>query len=729
MRILLVCVLLLGSAAPARSAGPSFDVVRASHRPSDVRVLDRRGEILHEVRVDHSSRRLAWAPLAEISPALVAAVLAAEDRRFRDHRGVDLRALAAAAWSRARGGPARGASTITMQLSALLDPTLRRGTSPRSIRKKWRQIRAAWELEGRWTKDQILEAYLNLVSYRGELQGVTAAAAALFGKSPHGLDDAESLTLAALLPEPNANAESVRWRARAIGRAVGTAFSPGPLADAVKRAVDAEVRSGPRVALAPHAAQRMLRDPATRRSGGASPVDPRTTIDAELQRAATEILRRQLLGIRDQHVRDGAVLVADHATGEVLAYVGSSGDLSRARHVDGIQARRQAGSILKPFLYALALERRQLTTASLLEDTPLEVAVGAGLYRPRNYDEQFRGLVSVRSALAGSLNIPAVRTLALVGPDEFVQTLRRLGFGGVTENAGFYGPSLALGSADVSLWELVEAYHSVVPRSAEVRSARRACRIHLGASAKCTPVAALFSPQTAFLVSAILSDRDARGITFGLESALDTRFWTAVKTGTSVDMRDNWCVGYSSRYTVGVWVGNFSGAPMRDVSGVSGAAPVWHEVMSWLHRREPSQPPVPPDGVARARVHFARDAEQSRMEWFRIGTEPVALHPDLASRPKVLSPADGAVIAIDPAIPSEAQRVAFTAADAGASLRWQLDGADLGPVAAPLLWQPTRGRHVLSLVDAAALAVASVSFDVRSANGAGADAGSRGTND
>ena len=395
-----------------------------------------------------------------------------------------------------------------------------------------------------------------------------------------------------------------------------------------------------------------------------------------------------------------------------------SSDLSRTRHVDGVRAHRQAGSILKPFLYALALERRNLTAASLLEDTPLEIAVGAGLYRPRNYDEQFRGLVSVRTALAASLNIPAVRTLSLVGPDAFVRTLRELGFGGVAENAAFYGPSLALGSAGVSLWELVEAYSSL--GNAAVQSVRRRCRVRLEDPGECMTALAQFSPQTAFLISAMLSDRDARGVTFGLESALDTRFWAAVKTGTSVDMRDNWCVGYSSRYTVGVWVGNFSGAPMRDVSGVSGAAPVWQDVMHWLHRREPSLAPTPPAGVSRAIAHLARGAEPSRAEWFHSGTEPVGLLPALARRPKVISPADGAVIAIDPAIPMVAQRVAFAADDAGTALRWQLDGDDLGPVSAPLLWRPARGRHVLALVDAAARRVSSVRFEVRDAESSAA---------
>ena len=180
-----------------------------------------------------------------------------------------------------------------------------------------------------------------------------------------------------------------------------------------------------------------------------------------VQRFASAALRRHLLAIRSENVSDGAVLVVDNASGDVLAYVGGSGALSSARHVDGIRAHRQAGSTLKPFLYGLALQRRLLTPASLIEDTPVEIAVAGGLYQPHDYDEQFRGLVSVRTALAGSLNVPAVRTLGLVGGESFVHQLRLLGFRSVRKPGVYYGPSLALGSAEVSLWELVGAYRAL----------------------------------------------------------------------------------------------------------------------------------------------------------------------------------------------------------------------------------------------------------------------------
>jgi penicillin-binding protein 1C len=342
-----------------------------------------------------------------------------------------------------------------------------------------------------------------------------------------------------------------------------------------------------------------------------------STLDSYLQAFAADTLRRHLLVIRAQHVYDGAVLVVENHSGDVLAYVAGSGDFSSARHVDGIQARRQAGSLLKPFLYGMAIERKMLTPASLLEDEPLNVPVVGGLYRPRNYDEGFRGLVSVRTALAGSLNIPAVRTLGLVGAEDFVEELRRLGLDGANESGDYYGPSLALGSVDASLWELLQAYRTLAnggmwsplrltPGEPATQSGRR-----------------IYSEATTFLLSHILSDRDSRSVTFGLESPLATRFWSAVKTGTSQEMRDNWCIGYTRYYTVGVWVGNLSGEPMRHVSGVIGAAPIWGNIVAWLHRTTPSSPMVPPFGVVERQVSFPGGIEPERHEWFLQGTEPL----------------------------------------------------------------------------------------------------------
>jgi penicillin-binding protein 1C len=720
--LLLVVALAFAPGVAEADAGnrlPEFAAVRAAFVPSDARLLDRRGAVLHELRVDANVRRLAWTPLAEISPALTEAVIASEDRRFRRHGGVDALAAAAAAWAWLAGGGRRGASTISMQVAALVDPALRRDGAPRSPRLKWAQMRAAWALEGAWSKDEILEAYLNLVTFRGELQGVGAASAVLFDKQPHGLTRAEALVLAALLRAPNAGTQALsrraEWLAASLaadprgGRTGRESASGVDLESTVARVVDRPRGSGPRVKGAPHVAARLLRRDQGR--------DVRSSLDASLQRVAAAALGRHLLELRGRHVADGAVLVADNATGEVRAYVGSSGELSPAPEVDGVRARRQAGSSLKPFLYAAAIDARLLTAASLLDDAPLEIQVGGGLYRPRNYDEQFRGLVSVRTALASSLNVPAVRTLGLLGVDEMARSLRQLGFA-LDRPGDRYGPSLALGSADVTLWELVGAYAALARGGVW-----RPLRLGAEGAAVAPPrddARRVVSPAAAFIVADILADREGRSTTFGLESPLVTRFWTAVKTGTSKDMRDNWCLGFSRRYTVGVWVGNFTGRPMRDVSGISGAAPVWQEVMEWLHRDEPSPPPEVPPGVGARQVRSAEGGAGDRREWFVDGTEHGGAAPSpRAERPRIVSPAPGAVIAVDPDIPAERQRMPLSARGEGTLV---LDGAALGP-ARRVLWRPQPGAHSLALVDAGGRILDDVRFTVRAACGGRADCG------
>jgi penicillin-binding protein 1C len=685
---------------------PSFQAVRASHRPSDVQLLDRNGEVIHEARMDKTGRRLSWVSLAETSPALRAAAIASEDRRFFSHGGVDARALVAAAFRWTAGGPRRGASTISMQVASLLTGSRRQGGVPRTLVQKWRQMRLAWALEGRWSKAEILETYLNRVTFRGEVQGIAAAAGILFGKASHGITEAEAAVLAALIRAPNAGQEVVLRRAWAILEAHGGSLSREEIVAAVARALDASSGTGPRVALAPHAARHLL-EPLR---GAKTPRPARSTLDAALQRVAMESLVRHLLAARDRHVQDGAVLVVENATGDVLAYVGGSGELSSARHVDGIRARRQAGSTLKPFLYGLALEQRLLTAASLLEDAPLEISVAGGVYRPRNYDEQFRGLLSVRTALAGSVNIPAVRTLNLVGTETFVAQLRRLGFEGLTESGDYYGPPLALGSADVSLWELVNAYRTLAnggmwtplrmgPDGDKPDGRRRA-----------------YSRQAVFLLSNILADRESRTATFGLENPLATRFWSAAKTGTSKDMRDNWCIGFSPRYTVGVWVGNFSGEPMQDVSGVTGAAPVWLEVMSWLHRSEASRALMPPTGLVARTVSFPPGIEPDRVEWFLEGTEPQTAGQGLAaSYPRILAPVSGTTIALDPDIPPSRQRMVFEAHPGGAPVGWVLDGTAMGAGTDLVIWSPQPGKHTLSLVDGGGFPLDTITFEVRGA--------------
>jgi penicillin-binding protein 1C len=700
---------LFSCGRPSTDAVPSHDEVRASYRPSDVELLDRDGEVVHELRTDPRQRSLAWVALGEVSPLLRDAIVAAEDARFARHRGVDGLAVLAALRDRLAGAPARGASTITMQLATLLDERAGRPRR-RSLAAKWRQMRRAWALEAGWSKEQILEAYLNLVSFRGEVRGVGAAAAVLLGKRPHGLSQAEALVLAVLPRAPNAGADRVVARAVRLASRLRVPAEAARIGHAAQAVLDADRASTVRVAAAPHLAARLLRA-----GDGARREPRRTTVDLALQRATARILDEHLRELRGQNVRDGAALVVDNASGDVLAYVGGRGTRASARHVDGVRARRQAGSTLKPFLYATALEMRLLTASSLLDDAPLALPVAGGLYQPRNYDESFRGIVSLRTALASSLNVPAVHVLQLVSADAFLAKLRALGFVGLRDDGGFYGPSLALGSADVSLEELVAAYRTLANGGLAT-----SLRWWLGDAGADTSADArrVLAPEAAWIVADVLADREGRSASFGLENALATPSWTAVKTGTSKEMRDNWCVGFSPRFTVGVWVGNSSGEPMHGVSGLAGAAPVWRDIVALLTAGDPGAPPATPAGVLHARVSFPDGVEPPRGEWFLRGTEPGPGGQRLASLPpRIRSPRPGTVFALDPDVPDELQRIVFRADDSRdgppSHVRWQLDGRDLAPGDEPVLWPPEPGPHRLALVGAGGRALDEVSFEVR----------------
>ena len=688
---LLMGCLLAGPAVAEAILTPAQ--VQAAYRSSEAQLLDRSGAPLQSLRVDMKVRRLPWVPLADISPAVQQAVLLAEDQRFMRHGGVDVSALATAAWDNLFSKKPRGASTITMQLAGQLDADLQASSGGRSLRQKWDQMRAAQAIEDSWSKAQIFEAYLNLVSFRGELQGIASASYSLFGKAPSGLNQTDGIILASLVRAPNAPPATVTRRACALAKEWRMDSSCQLIGQRVQTALQRTALYAD-LAPAPQVAQQLLKQ------SGAS---VRSTLDGPLQRFAQENLRQQLASLRERNVNDGAIIVLDNRSGEVLAYVGNAG----GSHVDGVTALRQAGSTLKPFLYELAIERRLMTAASVMDDSPLDVATASGMYAPQNYDRNFKGHVSARTSLASSLNIPAVRTVLLTGQDGFYNRLKDVGLSSLTEPAEYYGPSLALGSSEVTLLELANAYRALAnggqysTASLQPGQAGRDKRRVMEAGA-------------AFIVGDILADRAARSMTFGLRNELGTNFWSAVKTGTSKDMRDNWCMGYSARYTVGVWVGNFDGKPMWDVSGVTGAAPVWRDVMDYLHKNVPSHAPKAPPGVLQQMVAYQPALEAPRREWFIAGTESavIAVVGDTVKPAAIVYPAEDSILAIDPDIPPALQRVFFQAQGSHA-LRWVLDGKDLGGASESISWRPVPGRHALALVDDAGRTVAQVAFQVR----------------
>lgn len=724
--------LCLGTATLA-CAVPSYDAVRRDWRSSDWILLARDGTPLQRTRIDNGERRGDWVALADVSPALREAIVVSEDKRFYAHSGVDWRGIAGAAWANLWNARTRGASTVTMQLAGLLGDDARR-SGQRSLPQKAGQALDALWLERTWRKDQILEAYLNLVPFRGEAVGLSALSYTLFGKAPSGLDERESAVAAALIRAPNAPYPKVAERACRILRDMQAAPRCAGLDGFVQLAFARPATPSSAFldgeALAPHFARRVAAQ--VRPQAGAR---VRSTLDAGLQRFTRDTLTRTLIELnappQSRDVQDGAAVVIDNRSGEILAWVGSSGALSAAREVDAVLALRQAGSTLKPFLYAQAIDERRVTGATLLDDSPVDLAAGGGLYVPQNYDHDFKGWVSVRSALGSSLNVPAVRTLVLVTPHRFSKTLTALGLP-LTEQGDYYGYSLALGSADVSLLTLANAYRALANGGVARPTFDLPRSTAPGAAPRPAPAGRrVFSADASFIVTDMLADNNARTRTFGFDSPLATHAFSAVKTGTSKDMRDNWAVGFTSRYTVGVWVGNADGAPMRNVSGVTGAAPVWAAIVARLHRDGGSVAPTAPPGVVRERVSFERAIEPTRDEWFLRGTETTASRARPAGHVRTVSagtaglapraplaiaaPTDGTIFAVDPDIPPRNQRVWFERV-AGNSGRgsWRLDGRVIGH-GERVAWLPWPGRHTLELLDADGKVADHVAFEVRGA--------------
>lgn len=676
---------------------PSYEQLRLAFQPSDVYVYDRNGQLMHVVRKDLHKRQFSWLSLDQVSTQFLSLLLAAEDRRFYWHPGVDPLASLRAGWLAMSGNVRGGASTISMQLIYLLDPTLRAKNARNRWLTKIRQGIKATALDARWSKADILTAYINLVPFRGEIEGLNAAAQMLFGKSALAINRDEAALLVAMIRAPNANAALIAKRACKLLKETDCS--------AVTQIIDIALMRGfpspPRPSHAPHATRQLLRD---------MPESIRrvtTTLDLNVQREVQQIIQDKITSITERNAKDAAAIVVDNLSGDVIAYVGSSDELSSAPFVDGAIAMRQAGSTLKPFIYGLAIEKKILTAASILDDSPTEMVVTAGgVYRPQNYDEKFRGAVTVRDALAGSLNIPAVRTLLMVGVDNIIAFLATAGFNHLRE-AEYYGPSLALGSADVSLWELAGAYRALATGGLYAPIGFRPERRQ--------PAQRILSQNAAFIIRSILSDNLARAPSFGLQNNLVTSIATAAKTGTSKDMRDNWCIGFSPTYTVAVWVGNFSGAPMWNLTGVSGAAPIWSDIMHTLHRNKRSVFPPPPAGLIEKTIRLSYKT-RTQEEWFIRGTEPLSeLITDQGGNYdyRISYPTNEAVFAIDYDIPAHNQKMMFKTSAKNTNLNWELNGKVIAPASDEVLWPLRRGSFKLALTDVTGRSFDQVRFTVK----------------
>lgn len=593
-----------------------------------LRLVDRRGVLLREV-LSSKEGRSRWVRLEQMSPWVIKCLINAEDRRFYRHRGVDLLAMARAAHQNlSHRRIVSGGSTLSQQLIRQLYDL------PPQPWGKLLEMWLALRLERCRTKHEILEQYLNRAPFGNQVFGIAAASEIYFGKPAAHLTLAEAALLAGLPQAPSAydpfrHLPRARARQQRVLRGMrqNGAIDSLQFAAAMREPLTAAAR--PKNFLAPHACDLALQLLNTLPPLSAKTV--RLTLAASLQAEVEKIVRGNLQLLAPANVTNAAALVIDNHLGEILAWAGS-GDYFDAAHqgqVNGVLALRQPGSALKPFTYGLALERGY-TAASILPDiqTNAPVFAGGGDFTPTNYDGRFHGPVRLRTALACSYNVPAVRVLESLGAELLWHRLRRAGFSSLKKPAQHYGLGLTLGNGEVSLLELTRAYLAL-QNSGTVKNVRIFADAGFPALNGVTEDR-IFSPEIAFLLGDILRDDAARAPAFGEGSVLDLPFPCAVKTGTTKDFRDNWAVGFTGDYTVGVWVGNFDGAAMNKISGVSGAGPIFREIMLTLHREHWPAPSATPAALETFSICTSSGELPNELcpnlktELFLPGTQPAA---------------------------------------------------------------------------------------------------------
>lgn len=715
----LAAALLLTAALAIRSV----PIPPALLRPpiQSVALLDRNGTSLREARVqERFSRELT---MNDIPQRVVNAMLAAEDKRFFRHHGIDWLAAARALTNGlTHGHITSGASTITQQLIKI---SQRR---PRTFSSKIIEALQAYRLEQVWSKEQILCAYLNRVDFGNLNVGLAAAADYYFGKPVTDLSDAEAALLAGLPRNPRKlNPHVALERAQRRQRIVLERMHENGWLNSdrftLANAEPLRLHAPRRVFRAPHFTDLVL-DQIDARDA-----QVRTTLDRALNDEVERMLRERVAQLRDHNVQNGAAVVIDNASGDVIALVGSADYFAPGSgQVNGAWAKRSAGSTLKPFTYLLALERGE-TPASMVADVRTSFPSADGFYRPENYNRRCYGPVTYRTALASSLNIPAVKVLlAAGGPEALHERLRTVGLTTVDHPAEVYGLGLTLGNCEARLLELTNAYASLA-RLGEWRP----WRVRADA-----PTASLrySRPEFVWQIADIMSDNSARTLAFGINNALRFDFPVACKTGTSTDFRDNWTIGFTPEFTVGVWVGNFDGSPMHEISGVTGAGPILHGIFEHLHaQRGTSWYPQPADivtrkihpltghllgepdsrGVAEKFVPDRLPADESPddytadgkaklpneySEWFASAencVRDVAVLASATSDLRIVSPLPDSTYLVDPDIKSS-RRIPLLATG-GKQLRWESNSLRVVKDGDGQFASGADGEHRLSVVD------------------------------
>lgn len=610
--------------------------------------------------------------LHDMPPILVNAMVQAEDARFFEHSGVDWLARGHAFWQNLQAGRVvRGASTITEQAVRILHPR------PRTYWSRWLEGWDALRLEHQFTKSDILEFYLNQVPYASSRRGVIQAARFCFGRSLSTLSTKEMLALAVMVRSPSLLLpdKEPQGLARRVADLAKTMRKNGLLTpDQLDSALETGWSARRKVELAVHAPHFIAytQDHLVDRKGD-SPI--RTSLDGELQRKTQQFLEQKMVDLAGYGLHNGAVLIVDHTTGEVLVWA-VAGELTAelpGAGYDAVRIPRQPGSTLKPIVYALALDKGW-NPDTLIEDEPVLEEVERGLHVYRNFSETYYGPVTLADALGNSLNTPAIRTLEFVGPQRFLDTLRYLGVNSLHAGLETYGNGVVLGNAEIPLLELVQVYGGLARGGRPMRVTVLAG----GSDDPGKPFSPVVNEESAHTIGMILSEADCRRFEFGRDSILDFPVRTAVKTGTSTKGNDVWTMAYDGRYVVGIWMGNLDRSPpLQSLTGASGPALLARTIFGELRRRYGLHP-LPTTRLARFEQRQA---------------------PALAIPSRIVVPTPDMEVVLETRIPREAQYLPLTVSGLrpGDEVRWTVDGKAM-PASrqAKTMWPVAIGAHVVT---------------------------------
>jgi len=627
--VLVVLLLLLPGLLYVWAGLPSTSNLSTARLPLSTRIYDRTGTILL-AEIHQGSERRHIVPLNQVAPAMLKATIAVEDRSFYQHGGLNL----------LRTGQAglqdllhlhfdQGGSTITQQLVKNIYLS-----EDRSVLRKLDEAILAVEIEHQYSKAQILEAYLNRIYYGNQSYGVEAAAQTYFGKPASRLALAEASFLAGLPQAPteldpfsNLNGAKVRQRVVLDAMVKARDITPAQAQSAYGQTLTLQKPSTVEDVKAPgfvHWVAAQLEKTygaELLKNGGLTVV---TSLDWNLQSIAERQVRTKVTALRAQHVTDGALVALDPKTGGVLAMVGSAGADVPGGEYNMALIPRQPGSSFKMFTYTAAIESAKFTMASWVDDSPLRVQLSDGsAYTPRNYDGRYHGWQPIPYALGNSLNIPAVKVELGTGIERVVDVARRMGVRTLTQPATSYQPSLTLGGYEVPLIDMATGASTLAaqgtyrhPQAILKIVAHDGSRLYqYDAQANAKPA---LSPQVSFIMAQMLSDDRNRALEFGRNSDLMVPgHRVAAKTGTTNDFRDNLTIGFTPNLAVAVWVGNADHTPMRNVSGIVGAAPIFHAFMAEALNGQPDSWFAVPDGLHTANVN-------GDVAYLLPGTEQVA---------------------------------------------------------------------------------------------------------